>query len=90
VTKGIMKKKRKRTESKPLGEPETLLDRAIAVRAPANFAELAAKDPLDPEILRFLNDALAAANAEREPAPRRTRSSRKKATRRPPRRQGRS
>jgi hypothetical protein len=76
-----MKKKVKRVQSKPTGEPEILLDRAIAVRAPANFAELAANDPLDPEIQRFLNDALAAANASNEDPPRRRRPPRKTKTR---------
>lgn len=85
-----MKKKRRRIESKPLGEPEILLTRVIAVRAPANFAELAAKDALDPEIQRFLNDAFATANEANQPVPRRTRSLRKKGTRQTPKRPRRS
>lgn len=86
-----MKKKRKPAESEPSGEPEILLDRVIAVRAPANLAKLAANVPLHPEIQRFLNDAFAAANAAHESVPRRARTRQnKKVPARPPARRKRS
>jgi hypothetical protein len=60
----------------------------IAVKAPANFSKLAAEDPLHPEIQRFLNAALAAANDAREPVVHRVRSSKQKSAPKQPRSRG--